>query len=213
MKKKIYSILAVELVVGLLSGCNEKTQTSDTPGTSDVLTEYTITFNPCNGNPNDIIRLKGVTGTVLTLPSCGDLNGQPFLGWSTKYNQNRKMGDQSGIVTSYTVGTENAILYACYSSAEIGAYMTNLKNTSTANHLYYHYLRYKGDYAPWDVWAWPYKPNAGEGDRATGAPSARTVGYGSPCGRLDLRRRTQRRTQEAPPSHRLRRPAGEREGL
>ena len=168
MKNKIYPFLTVVLVAGLLSACNTQKPNNNNSSSSqssqdEVLTEYTITFNPCNGNPNDIIRLKGVTGTVLTLPQCGALNGQPFLGWSTKYSQSRKMGDQSAIVTSYTVGQSNAVLYACYSSAEVGEYMENLKRTSTANHLYYHYYRFNGDYAPWDVWAWPYKPKAGEG--------------------------------------------------
>ena len=184
MNKKVFPLLSFILIAGLVPACTNKNNGS-VPGTSDVVAEYTITFNPCNGNPNDIVRLKGVTGTVLTLPSCGDYNGQPFLGWSTKYNSTRKMGDQSAVVTSYTVGTENAVLYACYSSAEIGAYMTNLKNTSTANHLYYHYLRYKGDYAPWDVWAWPYKPNAGEGAKFDWVTTL-TDSIGGACVDIDL---------------------------
>ncbi len=47
-------------------------------------------------------------------------------------------------------------------------YMDLLKQSSKGNHLYYHYLRYKGtaeDYNKWDVWAWPYRPKEGQGHR------------------------------------------------
>lgn len=41
-----------------------------------------------------------------------------------------------------------------------------MASSSVANHLYFHYLRYDNtpsSYAPWDIWAWQYKPTAGEG--------------------------------------------------
>ena len=41
--------------------------------------------------------------------------------------------------------------------------MNQLKENSVANHLYYHYYRFNGGYQDWDVWAWAYKPDAGEG--------------------------------------------------
>ena len=32
-----------------------------------------------------------------------------------------------------------------------------------ATTVYFHYLRYKGDYEGWDLWCWPYKPTNGSG--------------------------------------------------
>ena len=51
-------------------------------------------------------------------------------------------------------------------TGEVAEYMNELKKTSEDNHLYYHYFRYSNNakaYEPWDVWAWAYKPTAGEG--------------------------------------------------
>ena len=51
-------------------------------------------------------------------------------------------------------------------SGEVAEYMDELKESSEANHLYYHYFRYSNNakaYEPWDVWAWAYKPTASEG--------------------------------------------------
>ena len=42
-------------------------------------------------------------------------------------------------------------------------YMDGLKETSQADHFYYHYLRFQNDYNDLDTWVFPYKPNGGEG--------------------------------------------------
>ena len=83
----------------------------------------------------------------------------------------------------------------------VNAYMDNLKATSSANHFYYHYLRLAkntpdynvyDDYNQLDVWAFPYKPNGGQGVKfdwvgrtqgtdklktATGNPIIDSLGY------------------------------------
>ncbi|MBQ9457636.1 MAG: hypothetical protein IJU64_03915 [Bacilli bacterium] len=74
-------------------------------------------------------------------------------------------GDQS------SQSSEESQASATSRSIDSGAaaeYMANLKKTSKANHLYYHYFRHGNkakSYSDWDVWAWPYKPDAGEGTR------------------------------------------------
>ena len=163
MKNKFYSYATFLMASFLLVGCSGAKKNSDSSQSETKGEVYTITFNPCNGNSSDIIKIKGTTGTEVTLPACPNRNGLTFKGWSYSYDTVRKMGSTSNIISSYTIEETNKVFYACYSSAQASQYVEQLKKTSEDNHLYYHYLRYKEDYSNWDVWAWAYKPSAGEG--------------------------------------------------
>ena len=171
MKKKILPILTIIMVAGLLPACQTKGGSNVPGGDTNVVAQYTITFNPCNGNASDIVRLTGKTGDSITVPQGKNYNGKSFAGWSTEYDASAKAGKLSKIITDRTiiVGTSNQVYYAAYQSApdhtdaEVQAYMNALKESSQANHLYYHYYRFEADYSDWDVWAWAYKPDAGEG--------------------------------------------------
>ncbi len=156
-KKQILPFVAVCFVAGLVPACSS--------GSSSVVNqqEYTITFNPCNGNKADIVRISGPTGTEVTLPDCDDYNNQSFIGWSSSYSSSKKMGDSTKIISSYTIEESNKVFYACYASQAVSEYMDNLKANSSEDHLYYHYYRFNSDYSAWDVWAWQYAPKAGEG--------------------------------------------------
>ena len=175
MKKQLVP-LTVILAVGLLvPGCFKKnsSNSSSIPGTDtseQVQQEYTITFNYCNGNASDNVRKTGKTGDTITMPQGKNYGGKSFAGWSTKYSPSTKCGTLEDIVKgTYTIGTENKVFYAAYQSApdhteqEVENYMAELKTKSQNKHLYYHYYRFAGDYSDWDVWAWAYKPNSGEG--------------------------------------------------
>ena len=168
-KNKILPVLSIFLVASLLPACQNKNNNSSQGGNESQSSqgsevddqEYMVTLNPCNGEAPT--RVTGKPGTVVNLPQLADYQGQPFTGWSTKYSSTRKMGDASAIVTSFKIGHQNQILYACYASQGITDYMNSLKQSSVNGHLYYHYYRFESDYSEWDVWAWAYKPNAGEG--------------------------------------------------
>ena len=168
-KNKILPVLSIFLVASLLPACQNKNNNSSQGGNESQSSqgsevddqEYMVTLNPCNGEAPT--RVTGKPGTAVNLPQLADYQGQPFTGWSTKYSSARKMGDSSAVVTSFKIGHQNQILYACYASKGITDYMNELKQSSENNHLYYHYYRFEGDYSEWDVWAWAYKPNAGEG--------------------------------------------------
>ena len=177
MKKEIIPFLTLLMVASLIPGCtSKKGGASDVidgdSNPSDVIQEqFTLTFNPCNGNASSIQRFSGPTGKTVQLPSCDGFGGKIFAGWSTEYDKTARAGKLDKIVsgTSVTIGNENKVYYAAYNvipdhtDAEVQAYMDGLRSTSVANHLYYHYYRFNGDYSAWDVWAWSYKPNAGEG--------------------------------------------------
>ncbi|MBO4855987.1 MAG: hypothetical protein J5511_01255 [Bacilli bacterium] len=168
MKKKILPIVTICMIAGLLPACQKQ---GGTPGgnTSIVEQEYTLTFNYCNGT--DIVRKTGKKGEEIDLPAGKNAGGKMFVGWSTEYDATKKFGNVDRVVTGkkVTVGESNQVYYAAYNTvpdhteAEVEAYMNGLKQSSVANHLYYHYYRFKGDYTDWDVWAWAYKPDAGEG--------------------------------------------------
>ncbi|MCI2069419.1 MAG: alpha-amylase family glycosyl hydrolase [Bacilli bacterium] len=67
-------------------------------------------------------------------------------------------------VSSSAVSSASSLSSA--SSDTVDQYLADLKKNSKSNHLYYHYLRSENtadSYAPFDVWAWPYKPVSGEG--------------------------------------------------
>ena len=180
MKNKILPVTALFMVGLLLTGCTfgkKNNNSSSISGLDSDISEsepeqqYTVTFNPCNGNSADIIRKTGKTGDKIKLPECKNFGNKVFAGWSTKYDVSKKCGTLTDVVkgTTITIGNENLVYYAAYNStadhtdAEVQAYMDGLKNKSQANHLYYHYYRFAGDYSDWDVWAWSYKPTAGEG--------------------------------------------------
>ena len=174
MRKKILPVLTIAMVAGLLPACQSKNNSSSSiPGGSDVVaeTEFTITFNPCNGNPQSIVRKTGKTGETITVPPCDNYAGKSFAGWSTEYDSSAKAGKLSKVIAgnTVTIGSSNQVYYAAYQSApdhteaEVQAYMNQLKESSQNNHLYYHYYRFESDYTDWDVWAWAYKPDAGEG--------------------------------------------------
>ena len=170
---KVYALTALFLATTLLSGCFGKKgdSTSIISGnpSSEVEAEYTLTFNYCNGN--DIVRKSGKTGAIIVLPEAKNNGLYQFVGWSTQYDASKKFGSTEHVIEGNTtrVGTSNAVFYAAYqkadshTDAEVEAFMADLKTNSEANHLYYHYFRFDSTYTDWDVWAWSYKPNAGEG--------------------------------------------------
>ena len=182
MKNKAFPLTALFLVSCLLPGCTGQTKKNsssilpDTSSSSEpsetVSQTYTLTLNPCNGGASEIQRVTGKKGDKVNLDKYkpSNFSNKVFAGWSTSYLKTKKMGDSSKAVSgSYTFGESNQVLYAYYNEAsshtdsEIDAYMNQLKENSVANHLYYHYYRFNGGYQDWDVWAWAYKPDAGEG--------------------------------------------------
>ena len=167
MKKKIFPITTLFLIAGLLPACsNGKSGTDVVP--EEKAAVYTVTFNDCHGN---ITRETGETGKEIAVPTPKTPAGKQFVGWSTKYKPSAKSGDETALISGkkYKIGTSNAVLYATFNSqpdhtdAEVQAYMNQIKESSQDNHLYYHYYRFDAEYSDWDVWAWAYKPNAGEG--------------------------------------------------
>ena len=70
-------------------------------------------------------------------------------------------------------------------TGDVAEYMNELKKTSEDNHLYYHYFRYANNakaYEPWDVWAWSYKPTAGEGAKFDWVGRTQSADYLSATG-------------------------------
>ena len=176
MKKQLLPIVALLAVGILVPGCFKRSgsgSSSINDSGSEVTPEqeFTVTFNFCNGNSSDNIRKTGKTGDRIALPAGKNYGGKSFAGWSKKYSSSTKCGTLADIVTekNITIGSENLVFYAAYQSApehtdaEVDAYMETLKTKSQHRHLYYHYYRFNGDYSDWDVWAWAYKPNSGEG--------------------------------------------------
>ena len=171
MKNKILPLISFCLIAGLLPACQKTNHNIPGTDTSDLVAEYTLTFNSCTGSASDIVRLAGKTGDTITVPQGKNYNGKSFAGWSTEYDSGQKAGKLSKIIqgNQVVVGTTNQVFYAAYQTApdhtdaEVQAYMNEWKAKSEANHLYYHYYRFNSDYSAWDVWAWAYKPNASEG--------------------------------------------------
>lgn len=159
------------MVAGLLPACQSHNGGGIPGGDPASVVKYTITFNYCTGKTNDIVRKTGKTGEQISAPAGKNNGGKIFAGWSTEYDNSAKAGKLSKVISGskVTIGTSNQVYYAAYNTipdhteAEVEAYMNGLKQSSVANHLYYHYYRFKGNYSDWDVWAWSYKPNAGEG--------------------------------------------------
>ena len=173
MMKKIITPLLFLLTPMVLVACGnnakEKVATKDNP-------VYTVILNPCVGGKDNYLYVKGHKGDSIDLTKyTPDVHksGYSFGGWSVDYSSGLKMGKGGeSLVTSYTLKDNNAVLYGYFKksggeeSAAAKAFMDGLKDTSQADHLYYHYYRFDNNaaaYAPWDVWAWSNKPTAGEG--------------------------------------------------
>ena len=175
MKKKFLFAVAFSAIPMLLTACG-----GGSGGASTDNPLYTLILNPCAGDETSYRYVTGHTGDKVNLkdyvPTVSK-SGYTFTAWSTAYSQNTKMGTADAAVTdgTYTFGKDNKVLYAYYKkksvdpgdmSDAVKKYMEELKTTSEANHLYYHYYRFvntPASYAPWDVWAWAYKPDSGEG--------------------------------------------------
>ena len=168
MKRKLLTFATLTLIAGIIPACSKGS--GNVPGTGQVAAIYTVTFNPCN--KGELIRVTGEKGETIPVPTKDPTkSGKLFAGWSTKYNTTLKCGTLDDLISGkrYTIGDSNVVLYAAYQSlpehteAEVNAYMETTLAASEANHLYYHYYRFDGDYSDWDVWAWAYKPDASEG--------------------------------------------------
>ncbi len=169
--KKIITPLMLVLAPMVLTACansaNEKAASKDNP-------VYTVILNPCVGSKDNYLYVKGHKGDTIKLadytPSVNKA-GYSFGGWSIEYSSGLKMGmGGESLIQSYTFSKQNVVLYGYYKksggeqSDTSKAYMEGLKETSQANHLYYHYYRFDNNvatYAPWDVWAWKFKPEPG----------------------------------------------------
>ncbi len=177
MEKKIKFTLALPVLlcaVGAmtLSACGGNEEINKATG-SNSQALFTITFNPCVGDDSKITtQTIGYEKTLDSFPqpSAEDAPaGKEFAGWSTKYKKSAKSGDPDHIVEAKNFKvTSNVVLYAVWKKGQSynTEYMNRMKEVSKDNHLYYHYLRFDNSaesYAPWDVWAWAYKPDAGEG--------------------------------------------------
>jgi len=175
--RKFVRLLVLSTAMLCAVSCGEPTGSSSggQQGTSiDVRTKYTVTFNACGGTA--VATQQVVEGGNIASAPSSTREGYSFAGWCTGYSKSLKMGQERTEVTfPYTV-TGNVVLYARWIKAsagshteeEVKAYVDKLKETSQANHLYFHYYRFDNtpdSYADWDIWAWPYRPAEGEGAR------------------------------------------------
>lgn len=138
---------------------------------------YTLVLNPCFGGKEKYGYQYGKEGqTISALSPAPSREGYVFDGWSTSYDRKSGLGVPADIVTSYTFGSDNDVLYGVYAKKEVAhhtpeqvdAYMKELEESAKPNTLSIHYYRYGNEpdsYSAWDVWAWPYRPKEGEGAR------------------------------------------------
>ena len=137
---------------------------------------YTLTF--ATSTKQTIAPITFRAGDKLTPPSKEpSKSGYAFIGWFETYHSNiAEYAKDTVFDWSKGMPGKNLTLYAGFAKeggevvdpAELDAYMASLAESSLPNHLYYHYYRYGNSpsvYSDWDVWAWPYKPDAGEGTR------------------------------------------------
>lgn len=180
---KLFPIFLFVLSPMIITSCSKKGASGSISG--EVVDEnaiYTATLNPCNGDEQyqkDHI-LKGKHNVSANLPKQGAKDAPSrenynFVGWSTQYDKNSGMGakDHRILDNIVTFNNQNIVLYAIYQKTGIDsetaqAELAKWKEMSQPNHLYYHYYRFGktvDGYEDWDVWAWPYAPNAGEGTK------------------------------------------------
>ena len=176
--KKLPLALAGVAVLTLSTACSTKHNPEGTydPTSVDTRATYTIYLNPGEGYiSSSSLKVKG--GDKLSSPSAiPSLAGYSFVEWCLEYDAGKKMGKEGTGVSFPLPITDNLVLYARYAKQstpvhteeEKDAYMAGLAEKSEDNHFYLHYYRYGNSpsfYADWDVWAWPYKPKAGEGHK------------------------------------------------
>ena len=136
---------------------------------------YTINFVADGARPIQPIKAKA--GEKVTPPDDPYRSGYVFVDWHETYH--KKTADYAHSATEKafdfsSMPARNVTLYAHFEEEsgphvdddDLKKYIQSLKDDSQDNHLYYHYYRYGHvGYEDWDVWAWPYKPTAGEGAR------------------------------------------------
>lgn len=146
------------------------------PSITAPTAKYTLTF--ATGTKQSIVPIIFSAGERVNPPEKEPVkSGYAFIGWYETYHS--KISDYAKDTPfdwSKGLPAKNFTLYAGYAEeggeivdeGAVEKYMDSLRSTSEANHLYYHYYRYgntPASYSDWDVWAWPYKPDAGEGTR------------------------------------------------
>ena len=55
---------------------------------------------------------------------------------------------------------------------------TKKDSASSDTTVYFHYLRYKGDYDEWDLWVWVYRPYSGDGYAVSFKPNENSDSFG-----------------------------------
>ena len=180
-KKYILPLFLLAISPMVISSCSSDGASGGgiTPSSSSEVLK--ITLNPCNGDTqytkNNVISCNG-HNIIKQLPSgnaAPTKAGYTFVGWSTKYDKNTGMGSKAYRVDKNQVEVKdsNMVLYAVYvreglPEAQAQAELEKWAAVSEPNHLYYHYYRFNNqaeEYDDWDVWAWSYAPNAGEGTK------------------------------------------------
>lgn len=159
-----------------LTSCGEETPVSSSTASGDTLPTYTVSFyggftSIDGANSKDVSVKAGAKVSSITPVR----TGYSFVSWDVGYDKENKNG--TGDTYDFTLPVNsNFTLYAEWSKqstgshtqAEVDAYVDGLKTSSSGNHLYIHYYRFGNaaeSYNDWDVWCWPYKPDAGEGMR------------------------------------------------
>ena len=138
---------------------------------------YTINFYSYDGATTVVQPIKAKAGESVTAPNAPYRSGYVFVDWHENYHDKIADFAHSSSEKAFdfsSMPARNVTLYAHYEKESgpavdgdtLEKYIAGLKENSQPDHLYYHYYRYgQVGYEDWDVWAWPYKPEAGEGAR------------------------------------------------
>lgn len=181
MKKSAFLLAGLGLV-GVLASCagngtSSSSSGSYNPTVTSTLPTYTVTLNLCGGSNIAVTSYSVRSGESYSAPGVNPYReGYSFSEWCAEYDEQTEMGKEGTGVSFPLTITGNTVLYARYISTsgaehtqeEVEAYMEGLSESSLDNHLYLHYYRYGNEpsaYDDWDVWAWPYKPEAAEGHK------------------------------------------------
>lgn len=169
---KLTGLLALSVAgVNALVSCGGGGSEANTP-------VYTINFY-AEGSKTVIQPIKAHAGETITAPSkTPTKSGFKFMDWHETYHSTNNAYTHSDSEKAFDwskgMPAKNITLYAHWAKEggsdateeEVEKYMADLKENSQPNHLYFHYYRYGNEgYNDWDIWAWPYKPTAGEGTR------------------------------------------------